>query len=229
MNSLNNKGPAASKRPQSGGNNNNLFARALAEAEKRSAQNKGQQSAIDETMARAGQNLLSQDFGDFNFGDGIPGMGGGEDPEKQQQELEKQRKRKELQDKLHRKVNPVEQTEIFNAREENVKKEINEIRKELKALAVEIAKFYKEVDITLEQNVPSPGQTGAYHINFFQKLKQFIIFLRQKVRSARTWAKQMKAKKKKRTVRQGLDFGANEAKASHDMLHHERSNAYTGA
>jgi len=53
--------------------------------------------------------------------------------------------------------------------------------------------------------------------------------LRQHVRSARTWAKQMKAKKKKRGVRQGLDFGNNEAKATHDMLHHERSNAYTGA
>lgn len=242
MNSFNSNTPGASKRSQSKSNQTSSFARALAEAEKRSAHTKGQPGTTDagnESMAQAGQNLLGKDWqqqlGNLGGGldGGLGGLGGtvGKTPEQQQRELEEERKKKELRAKLHKKVNPVEQTEIFNAREERVKKEIDKVRKELRELAAEIAMFYKEVDITLQQNVASPGQTGTYHLNFFQKLRQFIIFLKQKVHSARSWAKQMKAKqrKKKRTVRQGLDFGANEAKASHDMLHHERSNAYTGA
>jgi hypothetical protein len=146
-----------------------------------------------------------------------------------QKQKEAELKHRQMREKLHKMVNPVEQTDIFNAREEQRKKQINEVRQELKKLAAEIAMFYKEIDVTLTQDVASTGISGAYHQNFFDKLRQVIMMLRQKIRSARTWAKQMKAKKNKRNVRQGLDFSNNEAKATHDMLHHERSNAYTGA
>ena len=213
MDLMNNRGSATTKKPKSG--QNNMFARALAETEKRSASNSGNSSFLKKDSSKTSQTLFGKDNQNFL--------------EKKQQELKEEQKRKELREKLHKKVNPVEQTDIFDARKEQVQKEIEDIRKELKSLAKEISKFYAEVDLTLDQNVADPGMKGTYHINFFQKLKQFIILLRQKVHSARTWAKQMKAKKKKRSVRQGLDFGGNEAKATHDMLHHERSNAYTGA
>jgi hypothetical protein len=149
--------------------------------------------------------------------------------EQLQQEKEEELKKKQMREKLHRMVNPVEQNEIFSAKKERSKARIEEVRKELKKLAAEIAKFYKEVDVTLTQEVASPGMEGTYHQNFFEKLKQWIQMLRQKVRSARTWAKQMKQKKKKKKRHIGLNFKANEAKATHDMLHHERSNAYSGA
>lgn len=208
-----NRGNTASRNPKSG-QNNSSFARALAESEKRSTGNNNKSSLLDKALNRSGSSFSNVDQ---------------ESLWQQQAELKEEKKKKELRERLHRKVNPVEQTDVFDARKEQVQKEIEDIRKELKSLAKEVSKFYKEVDITIEQNVADPGMQGTYHINFFQKLKQFIILLRQKVHSARTWARQMKAKRKKRSVRQGLDFGSNEAKATHDMLHHERSNAYTGA
>ena len=175
---------------------------------------------------------------DLSLGDANQGqtLFDADQPNFQKQNFEALQKQKkvelkhhQMREKLHKMVNPVEQTDIFNAREEQRKKQINEVRQELKKLAEEITMFYKEIDVTLTQNVASTGISGAYHQNFFDKLRQIIIMLRQRVRSARTWAKQMKAKKKKRGVRQGLDFNNNEAKATHDMLHHERSSAYTGA
>ena len=207
----------------------NPFARALAETEKRSF-GQDQQQALPLNPKNISPDLS---LGDPNQ---EKTLFDADQPNFQKQNFEALQKQKEIdlkryqmREKLHKMVNPVEQTDIFNAREEQRKKQINEVRQELKKLAEEIAMFYKEIDVTLTQNVASTGISGAYHQNFFDKLRQMIIMLRQKVRSARTWAKQMKAKQKKRGVRQGLDFNNNEAKATHDMLHHERSNAYTGA
>ncbi len=146
----------------------------------------------------------------------------------QQQELEHQQqelKHQQMRDKLHRMINPVEQTDIFSATEEKRKKEINEVREELKNLAQEIAQFYKEIDVTLTQDVVSPGQTGVYHQSFFAKLKEFIQMLRQRISSARTWARQAQIKQRKKRYLYGLDFTNQEAKSVHDMLQHERSNA----
>ncbi len=199
----------------------NPFARALAEAEKRSTGQKKSpnNTSIDNISAGTEQNLFNAQ----------QHLDQGKNLEQLQQEQEQELKKRQMREKLHKMVNPVEQSEIFSAKEAQRKKEIEEVRKELKKLAEEIAKFYQEVDITLTQNVATPGQEGTYHQNFFEKLKQFIIMLRQKVRSARTWSKQMQAKKKKKGPRAGLNFKGNEAKATHDMLHHERSNAYSGA
>lgn len=200
----------------------NSFARALAEAEKRSGSSK-------KSLAGHSRGRISDSEQSIFNADSVQQA----DQEKKLQQLQKEKeeelKKRQMREKLHKMVNPVEQSEIFNAREEQRQQQIEEVRKELKKLALEIAKFYQEVDVTLTQEVVSPGMEGTYHQNFFEKLKQFIIMLRQRVRSARTWARQMKAKKKKKGPRMGLDFGGNEAKATHDMLHHERSNAYTGA
>ncbi|KUK79711.1 MAG: hypothetical protein XD95_0182 [Microgenomates bacterium 39_7] len=193
----------------------NPFARALAESEKRTlsnatnSTNNGGANSFDTDNQISENSLFNAD-------------------QHQQQLTEQQEilKKQQMRDKLHRMVNPVEQTDIFNAREEQRKKEINEVREELKALAQEIAMFYKEVDITLTQTVVSPGQSGVYHQNFFTKLKEFIQMLREQVNSARTWARQAQMKKKKRRYKHGLDFSGEEAKSSHDMLHHERSNAF---
>ncbi|MGD9129713.1 MAG: DUF5660 domain-containing protein [Candidatus Woesebacteria bacterium] len=199
----------------------NPFAKALAEREK-SAYSQKQKSndLLGETLAKGGSSFLDNNFSPRQ-------------PDKyEEQEAEKKAKKEALRKKLHEKVNPVEQTEIYNARQKRVKDEINKLSDELKFLAQDVAKFNKEVELTLMTEVVDPGQDGQYYINFFQKLRAFIMFLRQKIRSARTWATQMhaksKKKKKKKGRRIGLDFAGNEAKAAHDALHHERYNAYSG-
>lgn len=219
------------------GYQNNPFAKALAEVEKRGPQGgpssyaglDQSQSLYNSALANnLSSNLdqgsvdqtslspISQDGSIFNSADHQKQL------EQQQEALKKQ----QMREKLHRMINPVEQTDIFSAREEKRKKDINKVREELKALAEEIAKFYKEIDITLTQDVVSPGQSGVYHENFFEKLREFVQMLRQRISSARTWARQAQLKKKRKKYRFGLDFSNQEAKSAHDMLHHERSNAF---
>lgn len=120
--------------------------------------------------------------------------------QQQQEDLKKQEYEKKRLE-LHKKVNPVDAKELFNAREEATKKKIENIRKELKNLAREIAKFHKEIDITLMGRATNSGFDGIGDENFFDKLRAFIILLTQRVRSARTWAKQNNAKKKKMSKR----------------------------
>lgn len=205
----------------------NPFARALAEVEKKGQtensltndQNKNQLTSNNSgSLFNADQYspFGEQSLNPLNF------TNSSEFKARQEKEL----KRKQLRERLQRMVNPVEQADVFDAREEQTKKRINEIRIELKGLAADIAAFYKEVDISLTQEVSSPGISGAYHDNFFAKLKEFIIMLRQKVSSARTWARQAQAKNRKKVNRFGLDFNNNEAKAVHDVFHHERSSSY---
>lgn len=208
-----------------GGYQSNPFARALAETEQRRSQtassspnnNIDSQNLFDSSTSNSlSSGLTSQDNSIFN----------GNEYQKQLEQQQEDLKKKQMREKLHRMINPVEQTDIFSAREEKRKKDINKVREDLKALAEEIAKFYKEIDITLTQDVVSPGQSGVYHENFFEKLRQFIQMIRQRVKSARTWAQQAKRKQQKKRHKFGLDFANQEAKSAHDMMHHERSNAF---
>jgi len=206
-------------------NSVNPFARALAESEKGAYANKNpqldeQNNLFGEALARAGGQ--------------IPQERNPQEVKRQQDDLIKEQKKAELRKKLHDQVNPVDQEEVFSANKERTKKELEEVRKELKVLASEISKFYKEVDIQTTQEVASPGITGLGLKSYFQKLKTFIILLTQKVRSARTWMKQQQSKQKQmqaRKIKGGIAIGSGktqESKAVFDMMHHERSNAYSG-
>jgi hypothetical protein len=136
-------------------------------------------------------------------------------------------KYEQMRRKRHQEINPLETVDYQRIKERDNAR-INEVRIELKKLAEELSKFYQEVDITLTQEVVATGVGAIYHDNFFAKLKELIMMLRQRVSSARTWARQAKAKQRKRASRfsTGLDFNSNEAKAAHDVFHHERSSAY---
>ncbi len=199
----------------------NPFAQALAEREKSnygSNPSKASDHPLNEAFARTGGEGFNQNL---NSPEAIA---------KTQRELKAKQKKEMLRQKLHDQVNPVDQIDIFNAREQKVKKEIEEVRKELKLLAREIAKLHKEVDIAVTQEVVNPGQEGQYYFNFFAQLRRFIMMLRAKVKSARTWTKQMKAKQKKQKRGPGLEFkGSRKAETVHTILENsELNNAYSG-
>lgn len=205
----------------------NPFARALSETEKSFGGPKNQSSdatsLFSDALSKTGGQLPDFDQNQM-------------DPDalkKQQAEAEAKAKKERLRKKLHDQVNPVDMVDVFNAREKRVKEEIEKTRKELKALAQELSHFQQEIDMAVSQRVVSPGQQGTYYINFFHQLRQFIMLLRQKVKSARTWAKQMHKKKQKKGPRSGagIKVGGNAAeqgKAVHDMMHHEQNTAYSG-
>ena len=182
----------------------------------------------------AGDQAKQNDFMNQNGGstNGLHEYSDSLDAAEQQRLIEEQQKRERLRQKLHAQINPVETHDIFNARQENIKKEIDNIRYELKMLVQEVAEFHKEVDLTLMTNVAEPGQEGKYYLSFFQKLRAFIMLLRQKIHSARTWATTMQSKKKKQRKGAGMEINGQQyeqTKTVFDHMHHERSNSYSGS
>lgn len=231
----------------------NPFAKALMETESSLLSQGNSQTQLSnplaEALARSGGS-----FGDFagssfagqansgfpspdsansfgNMGD----MMNQQDPDalrKSQEQARLEQERRLLQKRLHDKVNPVDQTDIFNAREEQVKKQIEELRKELRAMTSEVKAFYKEVDITLMTETVEPGLSGTYFINFFHQLRQFIALLRQKIRSARTWLNAAKSKQKKKPKRGGILIEGSQHEQTtsiFDTMHHERNATYGGS
>lgn len=192
-------------------------------------------------MATQGGKQPNSPLGEMNFPglDGLSNFGqlGGTNQAFDQEafihEQQEKAKRERIRKQLHDQINPVDATKVYDARQKQVKEEIDKLRQELKALAIEVSQFNKEVEMTLMTEVGShPGMEGKYYITFFQQLRSFIVLLREKVRSARTWANQFGAKKKKkRVVGAGIvveGSGHEQTKSVFDMMHHERSNAYGG-
>ncbi|MCB9801192.1 MAG: hypothetical protein H6773_03350 [Pseudomonadales bacterium] len=218
--------PQTTKTPahKSQQNGINPFARALAEAEKpratsQSTPSQPQLNPFSEALARAGGNMPPASIEDRQRWQ-----------EQQLADQEKKQKREALRKKLHDQINPVDMNAVYDAREREVKREIEALRQELKMLVRDVAKFEKEVEIAVMAEVAEPGLTGKYYLNFFRNLRSFIILLRQKIKSARTWSSQFHAKQKKKK-RGGLriDGAAHEqTKTVFDMMHHERSTVYSG-
>jgi hypothetical protein len=221
------KSNQATSQKNSQNSQQNSFARALAELEKNSS---GQKP----------KNRLSPNNGanDIFNADQLKKSGQlpvGQNPDQAQpfqdqnmfQEMmkaEAEKKRRSLE--RHREINPIDLNEVYNARKERTKKEINQLRIELKKLAEEVGLLNKEITLAVTQDATDMGLSGTYHENFFEKLKQLIIMLRQRVHSARTWARQQSMKQAKKRRKYGLNFAGNEAKAVHDSFHHERSMSF---
>ncbi len=218
----------------------NPFAKAMADMEREkpaTGDNSGvnpqdaSSKLFSDALARTGGQ-----FGDFNYGQPDQSTDNAQNPAnnvdwqaEQQRQLEKQQL-EAAHKRRHDQINPVDTIDVFNARENQVKKEIDQLRQELKLLATDVIKFEKEVDITLMTQVVNPGQDGKYYISFFQQLRSFIMLLRQKIKSASTWATQMHGKSKKKQ-RMGMMIGGTgyeKTSTIQDMMHHERSSQYSG-
>lgn len=203
----------------------NPFAKALIEHGSRSDQEekgKAERQLFSEALARTGGNLGKTDSNQQ------PSIA---DFEKQQQEFQKQQEQEVLRKKLHDKVNPVDNHDVFEARRERELKEIDQLRKEVALLMADIGSLQKEAEVTLMTQVVDPGESGSYFKNFFLKLRSFIMLLRQKVKSARTWAKQMNSRKKKMAKKRGggMVVDSQETKFVQDTMHHEKATAYSGS
>ena len=187
----------------------NPFASALVESEKKSGphnQKKEDNSQLANLLSKGGLSDLDNDFNN-------------EFLEKEKEEYLKKQKKEALRKELHNKVNPVDTHELFKAKEEKNKKELEQVRNELRLLIEEIKGLNQDIENAVGQNISSPGtEDAAYHNNFFHQLRAFIMLLRQKVKSARSWAQQMSSKGQKR---RGLDMKTG--KGVHDSMNSERN------
>jgi hypothetical protein len=234
MDPFNQKKPAVQSRPT---NAVNPFARALAETEHSLNTPKPAipQNPFSEALARTGGRMADPFADSFSDQQQDFQQPNPEDLAKQQEEMARQQKKEALRKKLHDQVNPVDLRDVFDSREKRVREELEKTREELKMLAKEISKLRMDVDIEATKTVVAPGQEGTYHVSFFQQLRTFIMLLRKRVQSARTWMQQANAKqakkKQKGGKKPGMEFNGQsheQGKTVFDMMHHERSSSYSG-
>ncbi|PIR59336.1 MAG: hypothetical protein COU69_01075 [Candidatus Pacebacteria bacterium CG10_big_fil_rev_8_21_14_0_10_56_10] len=220
---MNTTGNAHSNSPQQSAGNNPL-ARAMAESAQRagnqdaSPTSSGNDYPLSEAMAKTGG----------QFPDGFPELLNNPIAlQRRQAELQRHQKKEAARQRLHKELNPLDATDVFNAREQQVKREIDQLRQELRLLVSDVGQLNKDIDIAVAQEVVNPGQTGAYHLNFFQKLKQLIMLLRQRVKSAATWLSYTRAIVSKKRSKRGPTLGmtGKAGKKTHDLMHHEMSQA----
>jgi hypothetical protein len=205
---MNTFGQSPAHRPQPTGVN--PFARALAEA-------RGAMGSDDAAQAQAPDTVTDPQQSQELF-----------NPELREKELVEKQRLDRLRMELHRRVNPVDQKDIFDARKQQAKKEVEEIRHELVLLMQEMQGFAQDIDIQLMGEITDVGLTGKGAKGYFTKMKEFIMLLREKVHSVRTWATTFGGKKSKQA---GLNFNAKgygQTKTVWDSMHHERQLARAG-
>ncbi len=191
--------------------NNNNFASALNSSSKRSGANKKGPSNFAEALrsksvvtGKDNNSQLAEMLANPSANTNLANP----DQEKIQKEQLEQAEYEKQRLELHKKINPVDQRDVFNAQEEATKKKIDTIKSQLRKLAREVKKLHKTVDITL-MGESKPGLEGVGEENFLKKLETIIKELIKRVRSARqslAWQNTAKAKQKKK-VRRGKGLG----------------------
>lgn len=78
-----------------------------------------------------------------------------------------------------------QETVIFNRRQQEVDKKIEEIKIELKRIKETIGNIETSTETVISQEVVSPG---TYHLNFFERLLKFLRHMRKRVAESRHWA-----------------------------------------
>lgn len=75
-------------------------------------------------------------------------------------------------------------TPLFNRKEVEAKTKIEVIQEELKILAAELGNMDKQLEKAITEEVVSPG---AYHVSFFEKLRNLVINMRKQVADSSAW------------------------------------------
>lgn len=73
---------------------------------------------------------------------------------------------------------------LFSFADEKVRKEIEGVRSELTMLVKTMGKVEKQIEMAIMDNVTD---AGVYHLNYFQKLKTWIIFMRKSLEDSSSW------------------------------------------
>ncbi len=84
---------------------------------------------------------------------------------------------------------------VFSGQERFVARQMEEIRRELEAIIMTMAK----VEIEVQKAVMEiPVKPGVYHINFLQRLRSALILIRENMESSVSWLKKGASRKKQK-------------------------------
>lgn len=183
-------------RTSSGGANGN-FAKALLEAGGHVAQStvdSGVQMASDALASLFGANSSSTPTQNQN-GDSSnefnPGADSGENYFNQEQR-EMEWKQREAQILRHREV---QQTEVYNARQVETDRKIDQLLEQLEALTKDLDdadRQAREAQIAVMQGAV---HRGDYHVSFFERFLNTVMLLRKRIKESTTWLASFNSRK----------------------------------
>ena len=135
---------------------------------------------------------------------------------RQRQQLEQERRLRLEQQQAFEKRRRQEFL-VFSQKEEQSKHEIKALQQQLIKLIEDTQGLTQEVEIAVTQQVVDPG---TYHVNFFDRLRQFIQLMRKKIQDSSSWLSTFNSRAKRQ---QGLYWAQVQKSGTKFMLSQERS------
>lgn len=83
---------------------------------------------------------------------------------------------------------------LFSYADESLHKEIDGVRQELQMLVASMGKVEAQIEAAMMDNIVDGG---LYHLNYFQKLKTWIIFMRKSLEDSSAWLQLSSGRKSK--------------------------------
>lgn len=83
---------------------------------------------------------------------------------------------------------------LFSYADENLRKEIDGVRQELQMLVATMGKVEQQIEKAMMDNIVDGG---LYHLNYFQKLKTWIKFMRKSLEDGGAWLQMSSSRKSK--------------------------------
>ncbi len=83
---------------------------------------------------------------------------------------------------------------VFSFADEKIKKEVDGVRQELAMLVATMGKVEKQIEVAMMDNIVDGG---LYHLNYFQKLKTWIRFMRKSLEDSSSWLQMSGGRKSK--------------------------------
>lgn len=118
-------------------------------------------------------------------------------------------------------VHKAQETKVlFSHADESLRKEINGVRQELQMLVASMGKVEEQIEQAMMDNIVDGG---LYHLNYFQKLKTWIKFMRKSLQDGSAWLEMSSGRKSK-----GY-FWTQEAKSGNKYSQSSERNVQMGA
>ena len=109
---------------------------------------------------------------------------------------------------------------LFSHADESLRKEIDGVRQELQMLVASMGKVEQQIEMAMMDNIVDGG---LYHLNYFQKLKTWIKFMRKSLEDGGAWLQMSSGRKSK-----GY-FWTQEAKSGNKYSQSSERNVQMGA
>lgn len=105
---------------------------------------------------------------------------------------------------------------LFNFADEQLRKEIDEVRQELALLVKSMGQVERQIEQAVIQNIVNPG---LYHKTFLANLKSWLIFMRKSLEDASLWLSVSAGRKQKghfwqQTQKSGTKYSMSQERAS---------------